>query len=227
MLVSRRERRHPPPREMHLTCAARRRSLAWIAPADEQVVPLVRRTPSGPSRRSQEDAAGRRRRAHEGHPRGGGERQQQASRLQGAACGSSARQDCWAEAAARAPVHQARAGVVEEGVAPLGSPATPLSRRACRLSTKPKHTRWRARWPPDASASGPMGWWDRRPWRFVTRATGARPWSVRPWSAGAMPRRLGAWTGCRSMRPIGWPANRPIRSSGSQHGGAAAWRSSS
>jgi hypothetical protein len=66
MIVSRREHHHPQPREIHITFEASRLSLSWIAQAYEQVVPLVRRTPSRPSRRSQEDAEERQRRSHQG-----------------------------------------------------------------------------------------------------------------------------------------------------------------
>jgi hypothetical protein len=110
--VRRRERHHPQPREMHITVAASRLRLSWIAQADEQVVPLVRRTPSRPSRRAQEDAEERQRRSPQGSPPWGGERPQHGERLQGAAGGSPARQDCWTEDTARAPVNQAIAGFV-------------------------------------------------------------------------------------------------------------------
>jgi hypothetical protein len=77
MIVSRREQRHPQPREIRSTFEASRLSLSWIVQAYEQVVPLVRRTPARPARRSQEDAAERRGRSHQGHPPCVGERQQQ------------------------------------------------------------------------------------------------------------------------------------------------------
>jgi hypothetical protein len=56
MIVGRRERHHPQQREIHVTFEPSRLSLAWIAQAYEQVVPIVRRTTSRPARRHGEDA---------------------------------------------------------------------------------------------------------------------------------------------------------------------------
>jgi hypothetical protein len=52
MIVSCRERHPPQPREMRVTFDPSRLSLAWIAQAYEQVVPIVRRTPTRSSRRN-------------------------------------------------------------------------------------------------------------------------------------------------------------------------------
>jgi hypothetical protein len=51
MIVGRRERHHPQQREIRVTFDPSRLSLAWIAQAYEQVVPIVRRTPMRSSRR--------------------------------------------------------------------------------------------------------------------------------------------------------------------------------
>jgi hypothetical protein len=50
-IVGRRERHHPKPREIRVMFEPSRLSLSWIAQAYEQVVPIVRRTPTRPSRR--------------------------------------------------------------------------------------------------------------------------------------------------------------------------------
>jgi hypothetical protein len=65
-IVSRRERHHPQRREIHSTFEPSRLSLAWLAQAYEQVVPIVRRTISRPARRPGEDAAELRRHASPG-----------------------------------------------------------------------------------------------------------------------------------------------------------------
>ena len=66
MIVGRRERHHPQPREIHVTFEPSRLSLAWMAQAYEQVVPIVRRTPPRPARRHGEDAAALQRRSPQG-----------------------------------------------------------------------------------------------------------------------------------------------------------------
>ena len=55
-IVVRRERHHPQRREMQSTFEPSRLSLAWLAQAYEQVVPIVRRTASRPARPHGEDA---------------------------------------------------------------------------------------------------------------------------------------------------------------------------
>jgi hypothetical protein len=55
-IVVRRERHHLQRREIQSTFEPSRLSLAWLAQAYEQVVPIVRRTTSGPSCRHGEDA---------------------------------------------------------------------------------------------------------------------------------------------------------------------------
>jgi hypothetical protein len=50
-IVGRRERHPPPPREIRVTFEPSRLSLSGIAQAYEQVVPIVRRTPTRPARR--------------------------------------------------------------------------------------------------------------------------------------------------------------------------------
>jgi hypothetical protein len=49
--VGRRERHPPTLREIRVTFEPSRLSLSWIAQAYEQVVPIVRRTPTRPARR--------------------------------------------------------------------------------------------------------------------------------------------------------------------------------
>lgn len=56
-IVVRRERHHPQRREMQSTFEPSRLSLAWLAQAYEQVVPLIRRTTSRSARHPGEDAA--------------------------------------------------------------------------------------------------------------------------------------------------------------------------
>jgi hypothetical protein len=56
-IVVRRERHHPQRREIQSTFEPSRLSLAWLAQAYEQVVPLIRRTTSRSLRPPQEDAA--------------------------------------------------------------------------------------------------------------------------------------------------------------------------
>jgi hypothetical protein len=51
MIVGYRERHHPQPREIRVTFDPSRLSLSWIAQAYGQVVPIIRRTPTRPSRR--------------------------------------------------------------------------------------------------------------------------------------------------------------------------------
>jgi hypothetical protein len=66
MIVSRRERHHLQLREIQSTFEPSRLSLAWLAQADDQVVPIVRRTTARPGRCSGEDAAERQRHAPQG-----------------------------------------------------------------------------------------------------------------------------------------------------------------
>ena len=54
--MGRREHQSPQAREMHVTFAPSRLSLAWMAQAYEQVVPIIRRTTSGPAPCHAEDA---------------------------------------------------------------------------------------------------------------------------------------------------------------------------
>jgi hypothetical protein len=56
-IVVRRERHHPQRREIQSTFEPSRLSLAWLAQAYEQVVPLIRRTTSRSLRPPQENAA--------------------------------------------------------------------------------------------------------------------------------------------------------------------------
>lgn len=65
-IVVRRERHHPQRREIQRTFEPSRLSLAWLAQAYEQVVPLIRRTTSRSLRPPQEDAAELRRCAPQG-----------------------------------------------------------------------------------------------------------------------------------------------------------------
>jgi hypothetical protein len=51
MIVGRRERHHPQPREIRVTFDPSRLGLAWLAQADEHVGPIVRRMPMRSSRR--------------------------------------------------------------------------------------------------------------------------------------------------------------------------------
>jgi hypothetical protein len=74
-IVSRRERHRPPLREIHSTFEPSRLSLAWLAQAYEQVVPIVWRATSRPARRPEEDAAELRRHACQGPSPYGGESQ--------------------------------------------------------------------------------------------------------------------------------------------------------
>src|SRR2546422_6423162 len=62
-IVVRRERHHPQRREMQSTFEPSRLSLSWLAQAYEQVVPMVRRTTSRPSRHHGADAEELRRRS--------------------------------------------------------------------------------------------------------------------------------------------------------------------
>ena len=55
-IVVRRERHHPQRREMQSTFEPSRLSLAWLAQAYEQVVPMIRRTTSRSLRHQGEDA---------------------------------------------------------------------------------------------------------------------------------------------------------------------------
>jgi len=55
-IVVRRERHHPQRREMQRTFEPSRLSLAWLAQAYEQVVPMIRRTTSRSLRHQGEDA---------------------------------------------------------------------------------------------------------------------------------------------------------------------------
>jgi hypothetical protein len=64
--VSRRERHPPQLREIQSPFEPSRLSLAWLAQADEQVVPMVRRTTSGPLRRRGEEAAALQRHSSQG-----------------------------------------------------------------------------------------------------------------------------------------------------------------
>jgi hypothetical protein len=66
MIVGRRERHHPQPREIHVTFEPSRLSLAWMAQAYEQVVPMTRRTTSRPARCHGEDAEELQRRSPQG-----------------------------------------------------------------------------------------------------------------------------------------------------------------
>lgn len=54
MIVGRREHQPPHPREIRVTFEPSRLSLSGIAQAYEQVVPLVRRTPTRPARRDEQ-----------------------------------------------------------------------------------------------------------------------------------------------------------------------------
>ena len=60
-IVVRRERHHPQGREMPSTFEPSRLSLAWLAQAYEQVVPMIRRTTSRSLRHQGEDAEAPRR----------------------------------------------------------------------------------------------------------------------------------------------------------------------
>ena len=55
-IVARRERHHPQRREIQSTFEPSRLSLAWLAQAYEQVVPMIRRTTSKTLRHPGEDA---------------------------------------------------------------------------------------------------------------------------------------------------------------------------
>src|SRR5262245_16676765 len=55
-IVARRERHHPQRREIQSTFEPSRLSLAWLAQAYEQVVPMIRRTTSRTLRHPGEDA---------------------------------------------------------------------------------------------------------------------------------------------------------------------------
>src|SRR5687768_17412582 len=65
-IVVRREHHHPQRREIQSTFEPSRLSLAWLAQAYEQVVPLIRRTTSRSVRHPGEDAAELRRRLPHG-----------------------------------------------------------------------------------------------------------------------------------------------------------------
>jgi hypothetical protein len=65
--VVRRERHPPQRREMQRTFAPSRLRLSWLAPADEQGVPMSRRTPSRSVCHHGEDAEELRRRSPQGH----------------------------------------------------------------------------------------------------------------------------------------------------------------
>jgi hypothetical protein len=62
---------------------------------------------------------------------------------------------------------------------------------------------------------------------FLDDGYSGRPWCVQPLSVCVMRRRRASSTGSMSIRPIGWPANMPIRSYWLTNWGALAWRSSS
>ena len=74
-IVVRRERHHPQRREIQSTFEPSRLSLAWLAQAYEQVVPLIRRTTSRAVPHPGEDAAELRRRSPHGPSPFVGERQ--------------------------------------------------------------------------------------------------------------------------------------------------------
>jgi hypothetical protein len=76
-IVVRRERHHPQRREMQSTFEPSRLSLAWLAQAYEQVVPIVRRPTSRPVRPHGADAAELGRRSPQGPSPFVGERQHQ------------------------------------------------------------------------------------------------------------------------------------------------------
>jgi hypothetical protein len=76
-----REHHHPQLREIQSTFEPSRLSLSWLAQAYEQVVPLVRRTTSRPSRRPYQDAEELRRRSPQGPAPCGGESQHHGAQL--------------------------------------------------------------------------------------------------------------------------------------------------
>jgi hypothetical protein len=73
--VARREHRQTQPREIRVMFEPSRLSLAWMAQAYEQVVPIVRRMTSRPARRHGEDAEALRRPSSQGTAPLLGERQ--------------------------------------------------------------------------------------------------------------------------------------------------------
>ena len=78
-IVVRRERHHPQRREIQSTFEPSRLSLAWLAQAYEQVVPLVRRTTSRPARHPYQEEL--RRHSPQGPSPCGGESQHHGARL--------------------------------------------------------------------------------------------------------------------------------------------------
>ena len=74
-MVARREHRQIQPREIRVTFEPSRLSLAWMAQADEQVIPIVRQTTSRPASRHGEDAAALQRPSSQGTAPVLGERQ--------------------------------------------------------------------------------------------------------------------------------------------------------
>src|SRR5215831_16757659 len=74
-IVIRRERHHPQLRELQSTFEPSRLGLSWLAQAYEQVVPIVRRTTSRPSRRPCKDAEEVQGRSPQGPSPFGGESQ--------------------------------------------------------------------------------------------------------------------------------------------------------